>query len=458
MFTKSRIVGILLLTALVTGSVFASAMADFSASGKNGNSRDLKVLNYADFTQANTVVDHAWTWGTFRDRNPSISVSVEDLFNEPFHNKTEAYIASGNMPDVLYVWPSGRSTSLHEQKLLKDLTPLINRDGLNRVYPSGVLDPSQMSSGYISMIPLTVTNTHTLFINMEVLNDCGLQPARTYTELLTQVPILRAKGYDTIVMAAQDDWGLQSCLFSMIAGRFCGAGWEARINNGTARFTDADFIAALAFIQSMVVSGVMRDNVIGIGYGDGPGMFANNRCAYYIDGDWRVGAFLTDSSTGQALIPPARQRNIRLGVFPDIPAAKINKSSSTVLGTGWAISADVPAGSAREDAAWTLVKWLTSQEVQTRGVQSGAYTAAARNDVDASRMNLEPLQITAASLGSSYDTSTCVIDGAFHSDVYSHINVGLQQLVMNSTNLTLAREIAQRTQNAFDQGRRAGQW
>jgi len=446
MFTKSRIVGILILMALVTGSLFASGAAQ---------SRDLRVLNYADFTEANSVVDHAWTWGTFRDRNPSISVSVEDLFNEPFHNKTEAYIASGNLPDVLYVWPSGRSTSLHEQKLLKDLSPLIQRDGLNRVYSSAILDPSQMASGYISMIPLSLTNTHMFYINMEVLNACGLQPATTYAELVTQAPILRARGYDTIIMAAQDDWVMQSCLFSMVAGRFCGAGWEAKILNGTARFTDADFVAALAFIRQMVTDGVMNSSIIGVGYGDGPGMFANNRSAYYIDGDWRVGAFITDSSTGQALIPVARQSNIRLGVFPTIPGAKINRSSSTILGTGWAISASVPAGSAKEEAAWTLIKWLTSQEVQARGVQSGAYTAAARNDVDTTRMNLEPLQRAAAASGSSYDTSTCVIDGAFHSDVYSHINVGLQQIVMGTAT---AQQVAQNTQTAFDTGRRSGRW
>ena len=455
MFTKVKIVGILVLTALIAVACTQGSGSQSSSRAVDGSSRDLKVLNYADFTQANTVVDYAWTWGTFRDRNPDISVSVEDLFNEPFHNKTEAYIASGNMPDVVYVWPSGRSTSLHEQKLLKDLSPLINRDGLNRVYSPAVLDVTQMASGYISMIPLTVTNTHTFFINMEVLNACGLQPAATYAELVAQVPVLRAAGYETIIMAAQDDWVMQSCLFSMIAGRFCGPDWHTRILNGQAKFTDADFVAALSFVKQMITDGVMSASILGIGYGDGPGMFANNRSAYYIDGDWRVGAFLTDSSTGQALIPPARQSNFRLGVFPDIQNAKVNKASSTVLGTGWAISSAVPAGSVREEAAWTLIKWLTSQEVQARGVQSGAYTLAARNDIDTSRMNLEPLQIAAAGSGSSYDASTCVIDGAFHSDVYSHINVGLQQIVMGTST---AQQVAQATQTAFDQGRAQKRW
>ena len=37
-----------------------------------------------------------------------------------------------------------------------------------------------------------------------------------------------------------------------------------------------------------------------------------------IDGDWKVGNFLTDT-TGQALIPPEQQKGIVMTVFPEIP-------------------------------------------------------------------------------------------------------------------------------------------
>ena len=177
----------------------------------------LNVLNYMDLTSPNLVNEVEFVWNSFLAANPDILINREDLFNEPFHNKTEAYVASGRLPDVLYVWPSGRSTSLHQNRLLKDLTRLIEQDGLEDSYVPQALDPLNQGGGYLAMIPMAITSTHAFYINMEVLNACGLAPAKTYEELKAQVPILRARGYDTVIMPNKDTWVMQSCLFSMLA-------------------------------------------------------------------------------------------------------------------------------------------------------------------------------------------------------------------------------------------------
>ena len=424
-----KIVGIA-LTVLIATSVMIGCSKKSSAS--DPNSKTVSVLNYSDMTVANTVESNKWTWDTFKANNPDVTLVVEDLFNEPFQNKTEAYAASGNLPDVLYVWPSGRSTSLHQQHLLKDLSPLIDKDGLRRVYSPAVLDPTAQASNYIAMIPITITATNMMLINTEVLNACGLQPAKNYTELKAQVPVLAAKGYETVIMPNKDTWVMQSCLFSLVAGRFGGEGWDQKILKGQAKFNDPDFVNALDFIRQLYADRVLAPSSLGMDYGDGPGAFASNKGAYYIDGDWRIGAFITDASSGVALIPVNRQSNFQINVFPDIPGAKLNRSNSTVLGTGWAMSASIPAGSPKEDAAWRLVKWLTGKEVQTRQLQDGGITAGSRTDIDTASLKLEPLQKLGATLTSCYDTSTIVIDGVFHSDVFNVINDVLQEIGLGS--------------------------
>lgn len=385
--------------------------------------------------------------GILLSANKDIALQKEDLFNEPFHEKSAAYAASGKVPDVLFVWPAGRSTPLHEKRLLKDLMPLIQKDGLQSKFLPVILDPSMQASGYLAMIPQALTATHAFFVNTEVLNACGLQPAKTYAELKAQVPVLKAKGYETVIMPNKDTWVMQSCMFSMIAGRFCGVDWEKRILSGRAKFTDPDFVAALSFIRQLYEDGVLSQSCLGIDYGEGPGMFATNKCAYYIDGDWRVGDFLTDKETGQALIPVAKQRNIQVTVFPDIAGAKINKSNSTVLGTGWAISAAIPAGSAREDAAWRLVKWLSGVEVLTRMLSDGGMATPPRNDIDYSKLTLEPLQIAIGNLGKEYNTATVVIDDVFHADVYEPINDGLVELGLSRKT---GAQVAAEAQRAYE--------
>jgi raffinose/stachyose/melibiose transport system substrate-binding protein len=435
---KPGIVGILLMALLVL---------TLSACTKKDDRVTLKVLYYLEATAPNAIADANLWFGTFEQNNPNVRLVRENLFDQPFHDKTRVYAAAGELPDVLYVWPSGRSDYLHDQRLLKDLTPFIDRDNIKGLYLPMVMDPSQQQAGYMAMIAQGITATHAYFINMEVLNDCGLQPAKNYAELKAQVPILRAKGYETVLIPAQSDWVMQSCLFSMIAGRFGGADWHERILKGQAKFTDPAFVNALDFVRQLYADGVIQRSAVGVDYGEGPGMFANNRGAYYIDGDWRVGAFLTDPDTNQALISPSRQNNIKISVFPEIPGAKINSSSSVILGVGYAMSAAIPAGSAKEEAAWQLVKWMTGKEVSELRTEHGGTPTPSRTDLNFAAMNLEPMQKAVGSLGNEFNTATVVIDGVFASEVYLPINTGLIEIALGTRT---PQQVAEDVQRAFD--------
>jgi raffinose/stachyose/melibiose transport system substrate-binding protein len=312
------------------------------------------------------------------------------------------------------------------------------------------MDPSQQQAGYMAMIPQGITTTHAFFINTEVLDAVGLQPATTYAELVDQVPVLRAAGYQTVMMPAQGEWVMQSCLFSMVAGRFGGADWHTRILNGQASFTDPDFVNALDFIRRLYADGVISREAVGVDYGEGPGMFANNRGAYYIDGDWRTGAFITDTSTGQALISPARQESMKIGVFPYIEGARLNSSSSVILGVGYAMSSSIPAGSPREDAAWRLIKWMVGQEVSQLRTERGGTPTPSRVDLNFGAMNLEPMQKAIGNLGSTFTTATVVIDGVFASEVFEPINRGLIQIAIGDRT---PQQVAEEVQRAFDNWR-----
>jgi raffinose/stachyose/melibiose transport system substrate-binding protein len=445
--TKAKVISIVLVV-LIAASAFAGGNRQRALA--EGQVR-LNVLNYMDATEANSVPDNTWFFDEFVRRNPDVVIEWENLFNEPFHDKTRVYAASGNMPDVLYVWPSGRSDYLHDQGLLKNLTPLINKDNLRSSYLPLTMDPNQQQSGYLAMIPQGITTTHAFFINMEVLTACGLQPARTYAELKAQVPVLRARGYDTVLMPLQDGWVMQSCLFSAIAGRFGGADWHTKILSGQTKFTDPDFVNALDFVRQLYADGVIAQSCLGTSYGEGPGLFANNRSAYYIDGDWRVGAFITDSSTGQALISPAKQSSsIRIGVFPEIEGARLNSSSSVILGTGWGMGASIPVGSAKEDAAWRLIKWLTGTEVSTIRTEHGGTPTPSNTNLNFAAMQLEPMQQAIGALGNQFTTATVVIDGVFDSAVYEVINDVLAEIGLSAKP---PQQAAADVQRAYDNWR-----
>ncbi len=445
----SKKIAMIAIAAVVAhGLAFAGGSKDSKATeGKV----TLKVLNYLDMTSANSADEIKILWDAFSAANPDIIVEREDLFNEPFHQKVEAYAAAGQIPDVIYAWPSGRSTTLHTKNLLKDLTPFLQKDGLIGKYTAFSLKPQ--GGGYLGELPNGVTQTHVVYVNNAVLKDCGLTPAKTYEELKAQVPVLKAKGYETILMANAEPWVMQSCLFSDIAGRFGGDGWSDKILKGEAKFTDAAFVNALKFVKALYDDGVLSKNTLATSYGDVVGQFATGKGAYYIDGDWRVGAYITDKSTGQALIPPAKQASdISFMVFPAIPGAKINSSSSVICGTGWGMSASIPAGSAKEAAAWKLIKWLESQEIQTWRVETGAAATPSRTDIDLSKVKIEPMQQKIGSFASQYKNTTVVIDGVFAGPVYDPLNAGLQEIGLGSKT---PEQVAAAVQKAYEEWKAA---
>ena len=438
MIKKSKILSIILI-ALVLLCAFTACAKD--------NRTVLRVLFYLDASTPNAIADANLWFDTFQKNHPGVKINRENLFDDAYHDKMRTYAAAGDLPDVLYVWPSGRSDYLHDQRLLKDLAPFIAKDGIKNLYIPLTMDPSQQQSGYIAMIPQGITTTHAFYVNLDVLNSVGLQPAKTYAELLAQVPVLKAAGKQTVMIPAESTWVMQSCLFSMVAGRFAGADWHERVHSGQLKFTDPELASAFSFIRQMYAEDVISRSAVGVSYGDGPGMFARGEGAYYIDGDWRVGDFLTNAETGEALISPAKQNNIRITVFPDIPGAKINSSSSVILGVGYAMAASIPEGSEREKLAWELVKWMVGKEVSELRTERGGTPTPSRTDLNFAAMKLEPMQKAVGNLGNEFATATAVIDGVFASDVYEPINNGLVELALGRRT---GAQVAADVQNAYN--------
>ena len=436
------------LVALSAAAMLATVVSATSCSF--GEKKDevvtLTVLDYQDATAPNSFDDNKFVWDAFEEAHPNIKIEREPLFNEPFHQKTEAYAASGRMPDVFYMWPAGRSSVIHDKKLAKDLTPFLKKDGIYDDYSAVCLLPSQQKSGYVAEIPFGLTVTNCTFANTKVLAELGLKPAKTYAELKEQLPVLKAAGKELIIMANQDDWVMQSCLFSMIAGRLGGANWADDIMAGKAKFTDKAFLSAVEMVKTMYDDGVLSQESLATPYGEVPGQFATAKGAYLVDGDWRAGAFMTDASTGEALISPAKQESdLALIQFPALPGEVLANSNSGTLGVGYGMSSALKSGSKEEAAAWELIKWLSGPEVQQRRLETGASFPSLVTGI--SFDGLEPIVAKRAEFYSQPAATTPVFDSVFSSGVASVLNAKLQELGMGKCT---PMQVCEAVQEAYD--------
>jgi raffinose/stachyose/melibiose transport system substrate-binding protein len=440
--------------ALFLGVLLVSSGLVFVGCSGNKTPVTLRVLNYLDKSSPGAAAEIARVWEAFEAANPDIVLVREDLYSEPYFNKLEAYINEDRLPDVVLTWPTGRSSVLLTQRLLKDLAPLIKKDTLAASYSAAALDP-HWQDGYLGFLPRSMGSSHALYCNTAVLRDAGLSTAETYGELKAQVPLLREKGYDTVIMGNQDTRVLQYSLFSLIAGRFCGQGWERRMLSGEAQFTDKDFLSALDFVGTLYHDGVISRNTLGINYHEVIRRFAEGNAAYLIDTPQRASALIAPSSgrssaeagagsTGEAAFPPERQGDIKLTVFPGIEGVRFNRSTSLILGPGWGINAKIPPQSAEEKAAWRLVKWLSGRTVQTWLLESGGIATPTRIDIDENSLELAPLRKELAGMVRKYNTGTAVIGTAFPVEVTTPINDGLTELGMGTKTPQQAAEMIQR--------------
>ncbi len=384
----------------------------------------LKVYDYADATTSGYEELEA-LWRRFDDQEPSISLEKENLSNEPFHQKLAAYVAAGTLPDIIYMYPGGRSATIHQQRLLKDLEPLLGEEFLSHFLPA-VTDPKDQAGQYLAMLPESICYSSVMFVNAKLLKANGFDVPRTYDELKVMVPRLKARGIQTVLMANKDDWVMQSCLYSTIAGRFVGTEWFTKVLKGEVKFTDPEFVDSLRFVDTLYRDGVISRDTIQLSYGEVPGLFAAGKAAILIDGDWRQNAFLTDKDSGEALISPDRQESdIVLVPFPAIPGERYPGVVSSTLGCGYGISASIPAGSAKEQAAVKLLKYFYSQDVQRAYLESGRFITS-RIDVVSDK--LEPLTLMMKDYYASIPETCHVLDSVLEPDIYMVINKVLQEI------------------------------
>ena len=325
-----KLIVLLLVFSVITFALLANGAAESQAEG-SAEVITLKVFDYAEATTAGFEETEA-LWEKFDEENTDIVLEKENLSNEPFHQKLAAYVAAGTIPDIVYMYPGGRSAVIHEQKLLKDLKPLLGDEFLSNFLPA-VVDPEDQAGHYLAMLPVSICYSSVMYVNEKLLQDNGLEVPKTYEDLKAMVPKLKAKGIQTVLMANKDDWVMQSCLYSTIAGRFVGKDWFGQVIEGKVKFTDKEFVDSLRFVDTLYKDGVLSRDTIQISYGEVPGLFASGKAAILIDGDWRQSVFLTDKSSGEALIAPEKQQSdIVLEAFPSIPGEKYPGVVSSTLG------------------------------------------------------------------------------------------------------------------------------
>jgi len=378
---------------------------------------ELKMLNYLDITSPEAKVWDA-TVEAFNAKYPNITLTIENSFGDAYHQKLAALAGAGDLPDVMILWPGGRSLELYKNELIEDLYPFLGADK-DKYTPSAV---APQYDGKLYELPITAGSAcHVLYVNTKILNDLGLSMPATYEELVAMGPVISDAGLYPILMANKAAWVMQSCLFSALVGRIAGQDWIDKVITGEASFTDQEFVDSLKLVKDMYDTGLLPPQSIQLEYGDSPNLFATGRSPFMIDGDWRVGALTP-------LLTAEEQADIELTVFPDIAGQKgVSGSTAGVASTGFGMKAGLTGDKA--DAAWKWISFFAGPEAsELRFVGEGIIP---NYIMDLSVYeDVQPLVVKRAAFYAEVSTNTSVLDAVITGDPINLINSGLQQLAL----------------------------
>ena len=196
-----------------------------------------------------------------------------------------------------------------------DHTPYLNTALYN-------LDTFPLQNGAREYVPLGTTNDCTvLFANTALLSELGLALPKTYADMVAMVPVAKAKGIEVLTVGGAADWVWGSCVLSAFISRTTGLlDAPEQIVNGTKKVTDADVVAALDFLTTMVKDGVITSNAVLVDTQQAVSNFSNKKALFLLGGQWEAGG-----------IVPEIAKDTKLVSFPTIPG---EKASAALISAG----------------------------------------------------------------------------------------------------------------------------
>lgn len=345
-------------------AVVPFAAANGSTDGGSDEVVVVKTMAYGDNSNAEGM-----NWvrivAAFEEANPNIDIQDEMLYDEAYHQKVVARLASGDVPDLAYMGADARwGAPWKEADQQYDHSDII--DG--NFYDLSLIPPMG-PNGEIYEIPLGTSNiTTVLYANEALIAELGFDLPETYADLVAMVPAAQAKGIEVVSIDGADGWAWGSCLMSAIVARMTGdPQWVSKAVAGEKSFTDPEFVASLEMLETMVKDGVIAEKSVLVDYGTNLSNYANEKALFCIQGQWAAGGIEN----------PEVQNSTVMMAFPEFPGEKssTNGSVAAAIQVGYGLTKSGAEDPAVAAAAMKFLQYFYSEAETTQRLRDGGIVA-----------------------------------------------------------------------------------
>jgi alpha-glucoside transport system substrate-binding protein len=353
---RSRLrVSLLTLAAAATALAALSTTASGSSASKSAVSGNLSMVGiWSGPEQKNfqLVLDG------FQKKFPDVKVKYRSAGNNTPTVLSTA-VAGGNPPDLAAVGQPGLVKQFSARKAIKPIN--FAKSTMAKNYAPSWVTLGTYSGKLYGMV-FKGANKSTVWYSVEAFKNAGVQPPKTWPQLLTAAKTLRASGVPAYSLGGADGWTLTD-LFENIYLRSAGAAKYDKLAEHEIKWTDPSVKTALKQMAAVFSD---TDNIFGGTKGalqaDFPTSVTNvfsqpAKAAMVIEGDFVPGA--ATKSKAKAITD-----------YNQFPFPSVNGSAPAVVGGGDTIVMfkDTPAARA-------LVTYLASPEAATIWAKRGGFSS-----------------------------------------------------------------------------------
>lgn len=365
----------------------------------------------------------------FQTEHPDIIIKTDEVPSAQYKTKLRTLAAANNLADINVVWPGADLAPLVEGELLQPINGLM--DNWNEILPESALTPFNVDDQQYA-IPTKQTFVDIVYYNKDMLASVGYDAfPTTYADFIELVKKLKAADLTPISLGNKEQWPLQSSILSIIGDRFTGSDFLEKVKNGEAKFTDPEFVSAIAVIDELSKLDAFNT--------DANNMDSVQSQDYLIQGK---AAMHISSSTVDGRVRINNEEGDKFGIalFPSVEGGKGEPAKSAgVVQYGIAINSKLDER--KKAAAEEFMKFFVSEDLYKDLISNGVVVPA-KVDVpeDASPYLKEMLALTG-------NGTAPVFDSIIPTQVVSVIQNGLQALTVGRGT---PEEVAQDTQAAMD--------
>jgi raffinose/stachyose/melibiose transport system substrate-binding protein len=301
----------------------------------------------------------------FEDAN---NVTIEKILqpSDKFKEAILVAINGGQQLDVGLI--NGQDIrSFSSKGLLSDLTTDVKY--MDRFFESSARQ--YMINGKQYALPAATIWNMGLFYNKDIFAKYGLTPPKTFADMLNINKVLTKNGIAGIAVGAANAYDLTNWYFVNFFQASGNKGLERTIATlqGKAKFTDPDYVEAMADVQKYAKNGFFQKGFLGADGTARLATFASGKAGMFFTGNWDIGAMKQAGLDGS-----------KIGVV-NWPLMK-NGVKAQVSGTAAGAAACIYSKSAPEnrELALKLLDYLTSDSMNVKMNQKmGTFLSTNKN-------------------------------------------------------------------------------